>query len=461
MKLSSLLFALLLASTVAAAPAIDQTVFDELAASDRVRVVVMFDLEQPVSLASVGRRAERISAVATTTDDILSQLGDGFELSHRFKLVSAMAGLIDRAALERLESHPLVRSISADVGGSGHLDVAVPLLGMDFLQQSEHPGWDIDGSGIKVVVMDSGIDATHADFTGALVDEACFCANPNGHCCPDGNATQFGTGSAADDHGHGTWVSGHILGRGNVAPVGAAPGADLVAVKVLNSNNSFYSSADITAAFDWIAVNHPDASVVNASLGTNATSMDECGSLDIGWIDAMRDAVRAVNANGTLVIASSGNQGRTGIQVPSCLGEVMAIGATFKQDTDGAFEFSGFGNACTEPQVDPKLDDIACFSNTSTQLELLAPGVFMLTSNLGGGVANGVSGTSFAAPLVAGCAALIRTAHPNLAWNEVRSLMLDSPVQVTDDRTGFVHPRLDCKYATINRLFSDRFQVAQ
>ncbi len=64
---------------------------------------MLFDLEEPVSLASVDQRGERIGAVARTTDEILSRLGDGFELSHRFELVSAMAGLIDRAALQRLD----------------------------------------------------------------------------------------------------------------------------------------------------------------------------------------------------------------------------------------------------------------------------------------------------------------------------------------------------------------------
>ncbi len=455
MKLISFLFALFFASTLAASPVIDQSVFDELATSDRVRVVVMFDLDVPVSLSAIGQRGERRAAVARTTDDILAHLAGGFVLSHRFELVSAIAGKIDRSALERLRTHSQVRSISADVGGSGHLDVAVPLLGMDFIQQSAPPGWDIDGSGIKVVVMDTGIDASHDDFTGALVDEACFCLTAEApHCCPNEAATQFGEGSAADDHGHGTRVSSHILGRGSVAPVGAAPGASLVAVKVLDSNNSFWGMADITAAFDWIAVNHPDARVVNASLGSSVAVNFNCSLSSTAWVVAVRDAVRAVNANGTLVIASSGNQGNAdGIQVPSCLGEVMAIGATWKQDTDGTF----FG--CED--VDPKLDDIACFSNTSPQLELLAPGVLMNSSDLGGGTISGISGTSFAAPLVAGCATLIRAAHPGLTWQEARALMLASPIRVTDDRTDLIHPRLDCRHAIDYLLFGDKFQGVQ
>ena len=441
----------------AAPPQIDQAVYDRLAKQATVPVMVVFELESILALKD-SEQLERSEVIAAVGDSIIAQAGPGFQVTHRYQRVSALAGRIDRHALAQLQSHPDVRLISTDVGGSGHLDVAIPLLGMDVIQQAAPLGLGIDGTGIKVVVMDTGIEAAHEDFDGALLDEACFCANPNGDCCPNGQASQFGTGSAADDHGHGTWVSSHILGRGNIAHVGAAPAASVVAVKVLDANNSFNSTADITAAFDWIAVNHPDADVVNASLGTFFTTDVECGELDSGVIRAMRDAIQAVNANGTVVIASTGNQGLTGIQLPSCLREVIAVGATWKEDTQGSFSFPFFTDACPDSQVDPRLDEVACFSNTSPQLDLLAPGVNMNASGLGNSTINGISGTSFAAPLVAGCAALIRQAYPELAIDDVRRQMTNSNIMVSDDRNDVSRPRLNCERAIQISLFMDRFE---
>jgi subtilisin family serine protease len=440
MKSSCCLLALLWVTAVAASPTIDSAIYSSLAAGKPVRVMVSFDLPVPISHVSLDQRAARLAAVAETTDDVLGHAGPGFQLTHRFQLLTAMAGYLDRRTLNRLASHPQVRSISVD--GGGRLAISSPPLDIDAIQDRMPMHWAIDSSQIKVVVMDSGIDAGHADFAGALVDEGCFCANPKGNCCPNGQPSQFGPGSAADDHGHGTWVSSNILGRGNVAPAGAVPAASLVSIKVLDAKNSLVGSADITAAFDWIAVNHPDANVVNVSLGSMTTSAVECDGLELAWVRAMRDAVQAVTANDTLIIASSGNQGdANGMEVPSCLSDVISVGATWREDAVGSF-FS----YCPSPQVNPRRDEVACFSNSSDHLDILAPGVMMNAAGLGGGTVSGISGTSFAAPVVAGCAALIRAARPDLPWTEVRRLITASPVMVTDARTGRSSPRLDCDH---------------
>ena len=405
-----------------------------------------------IAIADLTRRDERRQIVSDRTDQVLASLGEGFRLTHRFNLVSALAGRLDQRGLDTLRTLDGIVAVGLDQGGSGSLADAIPLLGIDYIQAAPPAGLGFDGTGIKVAVLDSGIDASHPDFSGALQAEACFCANPNsGDCCPNGNATQFGAGAAVDDHNHGTWVTGHIMGQGGVAPVGAAPSASLVAVKVLDANNSFFGAADITAAYDWLAVNHPDVDVVNASLGTNATFATQCDSAE-AWTQAMSQAVAALTANDAVLVASSGNQAITsGIQVPSCLGDVIAVGATWKENQTGNF----FG--CND--VDPVIDDVACFSNHSTELDILAPGVFMTTTQLGGGVSGAVSGTSFAAPLVAGCAALIRQAHPQLSAAQVRQTMVRSNVFVTDDRVGLDYPRLNCRNAIMLELFRDRFQL--
>lgn len=452
MNRSVLLVALFVAASAFASPEIDPALETMLGREGETSVVIVFDLPLSMPVEDLARRDERRQAVSSRADQILASLGEGFRVTHRFNLVSALAGRLDERGLETLRQLEGIKAVGLDQGGSGSLDVAVPLLGMDDIQAAQPAGLGIDGTGIKVAVLDSGIDASHPDFSGALEAEACFCANPNtGDCCPDGNATQFGAGAAADDHNHGTWVTGHIMGQGTVAPIGAAPGASLIAVKVLDSNNSFWGASDVTAAYDWLATNHPDVDVVNASLGTSAMFATQCDTA-AAWTLAMSQAVAALTANDAVVIASTGNQSNTnGIEVPSCLGEVIAVGATWKEDETGTF----FG--CN---VDPNVDDVACFSNHSPELDILAPGVFMTTTQLGGGVSGAVSGTSFASPLVAGCAALIRQAHPHLSAAQVRETMVRSNVRAEDDRVGLFYPRLNCGNAIRLDLFLDRFQPA-
>jgi len=435
---------------LAAEDRVASEVVDELEREGQVRVTVLFDL--PIESASDGnRRAERRRQVNRISDELIAAAGPGFTLMRRFRIVPAVVGVVDRDALSRLERHPSVRAIGTDPGGRGHLDVARPLLGIDTVQASPPAGLGITGEDVKVVVVDSGIDSDNSDFTGALIDEACFCSAGGDGCCPAGGITQLGSGAAEDDHGHGTWVTGHVMSQGNDGPLGAAPDADLVAVKVLDEKNNFCCASDITAAFDWIADQHPDAAVVNASLGTNAMFAGDCSS-ETTWLIPIAAAIAEVTANGTLVVASSGNQqSADGIEAPSCIGDVMAVGATYKEDINGEVN-------CSPPQPFPNVDDVTCFSNVSDEIEIVAPGAFMETTALGGGTATGLAGTSFAAPLVAGCAALIKAARPDADGADLRADLLDSPVRVEDPRVGRTFPRLDC-LAAVQALLRDRFEA--
>lgn len=440
-----------LAGQLAAADRVDSAVRAEINQSGQARVTILFDIAQ-ADIRSVETRAERRQQIRNVGDELIAAAGEGFRLHRRFRLVAGIVGTVDAPALARLERHRAVRAIGADPGGRGHLDVARPLLGIDVVQAAPPAGLGVTGENVKVVVMDSGIDLNNADFTGAVVDEACFCLAGGSGCCPDGNTTQLGAGAAMDDHGHGTWVSGHVLSRGVDGPRGAAPDASLVAVKVLDSNNSFCCASDVTAAYDWIADNHADAAVLNSSLGTSAVFGGEC-SEDTAWLQAMAAAVAEVSLNGTLMTASSGNQESVGsIEAPSCLGDVMAVGATYKEDIGGTVN-------CSTPQPSPSVDEVACFSNVSTELEILAPGAFMDTTALGGGTIVGLAGTSFAAPLVAGCAALIKAARPTASDTEIRADLLARSVQVTDERIGLTFPRLDCLKAVEGLVFRDRFEA--
>ncbi len=354
------------------------------------------------------------SVIADLQQSVLDGLDPaGYTLTHRFKSVPGL-GLRIRSVdvLYQLASNPRVRRIDLDVGGKGGLDDSRPLINAD---QAHNLG--LTGLGKIVAVLDSGIDSDHPNLAGALIDEHCFCYNPAGGRCPNGTSEQAGTGSAEDDHGHGTHVIGIITGDGNTAPKGIAPDSKIVAIKVLDSNNSFYSSSDIVAALDWILNNRPDVDAVNMSLYTYAKFNGVCDDSN-AWTMDLACAIDNLREIGILCIAIAGNDSLIGqITAPGCISSCMAVGASDKKDA------------------------AASFSNSSELVDLFAPGVSIISTAMGGG-STSKTGTSMAAPHVTAAAAILRQKEPSLQSSELETALKTSPVYITDI-AGLTRPRLD------------------
>ena len=364
--------------------------------ADRVRVVVV--TRQP---AHDALRANVISALERASD--VEPWGDG----------PAFAAEIDRDDLDALRADPRVRGVAIDTGGSGGLAQSLPWIGVGLVHSQ-----GIDGRGTTVAVLDSGIDTDHPAFAGRIAGEACFCDNLDGTgCCPSADIVRTGPGSAEDDQGHGTHVSGIVLG--------VAPATNVVAVKVLDSANRFRSFTQIYRALEWIADHRLDVDAINMSLGSDALlTDDECGSTAIAW--GMQPVIERLRARGVLIAASSGNNGVTGrMWLPACMAEVLGVGATF--DTR---------------------DDVATFSNSSPSLDLLAPGVAITSTARGGGMVT-LSGTSMAAPHVAGLIALMKQrAGRAFPSDSIQTILRDNGKPVLDTRNGLTTPRIDA-FATI------------
>lgn len=354
------------------------------------------------------------SVIAELQQSVLDGLDPaGYTLTHRFKSVPGLALRIRSIdVLYQLESNPRVRRIDLDLGGKGGLDDSRPLVNAD---QAHNLG--LTGLGKIVAVLDSGIDSDHPNLAGALIDEHCFCYNPAGGRCPNGTSEQVGAGSAEDDHGHGTHVIGIITGDGNTAPRGIAPDTKIVAIKVLDSNNSFYGMSDITAALDWILNNRPDVDVVNMSLYTYVKFNDVCDDC-YAWTMNLASAINNLRDKGILCISIPGNDSLVGqITAPGCISSCMAIGATDKKDS------------------------AASFSNSSELVDLFAPGVNIISTAKGGG-SKSMTGTSMAAPHVTAAAAILRQKEPSLQPSELESALKTSQVYVTD-AAWLTRPRLD------------------
>jgi subtilisin family serine protease len=334
------------------------------------------------------------------------------------------------------------RSPQRVAAAAGALREALALTGID-----EVHALGFTGAGITVAVLDSGADGSHPDLAGRVAGEACFCGYLN--CCPDGSTEQIGAGSARDGHGHGTHVAAEIASQGAIGASGGAPDANLLAIKVLRDENlALASPADLKAALDWIAAAHPEVDVVNMSLGTDALWADDC---DVVY-SAVADAVAALRATGTLVVAASGNDGSsTEMRAPACIGGALSVGAVWDADVGAQAQY------CLEPATAP--DRIACYTNTSATTDLLAPGGVIEASWVDGGT-RAQTGTSHAAPLVSACIAALKQAAPDASADAIELALEQSGTPLLDARNGRTYPRLDCA-AALRVLRPDLVPVAE
>jgi subtilisin family serine protease len=404
-----------------------------LAASGQARVIVM--LADPVAVSAPS--VQRVPAVARSQESVLAQLSaDQFTLYRRYSHVPALAGTITPAALAVLQKQPNVTAILPDEPTMIHLGDSVPALRADIV----HSTYNLTGAGVRVAVLDTGIDTNHPDLSNDIVAQHCF----TDAGCPPGN-TDEGT-SAEDDHGHGTNVSGVITSTGTVAPVGFAPDAEIVAVKVLKWDGSGWVS-DWIAGMDWVAANQASLNVdiMNMSLGTFALYAGNC---DFSRNDVAAAAAQ-LKALGITVFASSGNQGSAAaMSSPACNGDVVAVGATYDSDMGrepdtGTYQdlFGGSWPACADETT--SLSTITCFTNSNAQLELLAPGAIIESTGIGGGLSY-YRGTSQAAPTAAGVAALVLQAEPSLTPAQLVATLKNSHIyMVTDPKNSLSFPLID------------------
>lgn len=409
----------------------------EIGRSARARVIVVFDVPGPATdVTSALGRAQAADRIANVRAQVLSGLSaDEFETIRSFTHVNAVAGWISAAGLERIANRSAVRRIDLDLGGAANLNQARPLANVDVVQ-----ALGLTGAGVTVAVLDSGYDTNHPDLADDLAGEACFCSViGGGGCCPGGGSTQTGAGSAEDDNGHGTNVSGIITSKGSVAPLGSAPDADIVAIKVLDSGGSFCCSSDVIAGLDWIITNRPDVDAVNMSLGTFATYTGDCDKNGASNM-AFAAAIDTLRSSGVPVFAASGNGGYgTQMQSPACIANSISVGAVWDSNV-GAVSILG----CTD--VTTAADKVTCFSNSNSETDLFAPGAPTTSTGRGGGSST-FYGTSQASPLAAACAALLLEKDPTLTPDEIEMLLESSPTLVTDSTNGLDFPRVDCAHA--------------
>jgi subtilisin family serine protease len=367
-------------------------------------------------LAPVSRLETRIAQVARLVTAVVDGV-DGLETTRRFATIPALAATVrDTATLARLAADDAVARVDLDVGGTGGLASSVPQIGADLRHVEGN-----DGAGTVVAILDTGVDTDHPSLEGRIIHEACFSQESH---CHNGSTEDVGSGAAEDDAGHGTHVSGIAASDGTVGAPGVAPGAELVAIKVLydcSFSGCFDAFSEIVAALDHLITHHDSLNtrVINMSLGTNALFSTSCDATT-AYNMAGSDAVNALRELGVIAVAASMNDGSSGqMASPACLENVVSVAAVTRNGT-----------------VWPN-------ANTNGRTDLAAPGVGITSLGIGGGTRS-ASGTSMAAPHAAGCLALLAQDRAAATPDELVRRLLTSPATVTDSDNGVTMPLLDC-----------------
>jgi thermitase len=264
------------------------------------------------------------------------------------------------------------------------------LYGMDKIDAPE--GWDAAGlgafpatGGVKIGIVDTGIDQTHPDLSGQTV----ACAKSQGLLPIMSGSIQVG--SCTDDNDHGSHVAGTIAAKANngIGVAGVAFNADLVICKALGGPLGTGSTADVANCITWVA--SQGARVISMSLGGGAST-------------TLQQAVANAwnNGNGAVIVAAAGNDGDATLNYPAAYAEVVSVAATDSSDAR------------------------ASFSNANADVEIAAPGVNVLSTVRGGGYAT-LSGTSMATPHVSAVAGVLRQLFPSDSAAAIRS-RLDAAV---------------------------------
>lgn len=333
--------------------------------------------------------------------DLASQLVGAAHGTLRYTYGSALKGFaadLPAHALDALRHNPNVAYVEQDgtveLFGGGTQPAPPAPWGLDRVDQRTLPlsasyTWGTNGAGVHVYIIDTGIRTTHQDFGGRAVWGVNYAKGRD-------------AGGDTDCMGHGTHVAGTVGGT----TYGVAKGVSLHAVKVLDCTGSGRWSG-VIAGIDWVTANAVKPAVANMSLGGD-------------YNQAANDAVAGSVASGITYSLAAGNSSTDACTFsPASEATALTVGASSKDDAR------------------------ASYSNTGSCVDLFAPGSSILSDWIRtDSDAVYLSGTSMAAPHVAGAAALYLETHPTASPAAVASHLLAAATSDRITNVGAGSPNL-------------------
>jgi subtilisin family serine protease len=349
---------LLVTAVALAAAALPAVAVAPAEAGGSARYIVQYSADADVAAEAAAHRSQG--------------MGVGRTFSHALRGAIVTATPAQAAALSRSAR---IASVELDARISISETQQPAPWGLDRVDQRPLPlsgsyTWAASGAGVSAYVVDTGVLASHTEFSGRV--KAGWTAVADG----------LGSG---DCNGHGTHVAGTVAGT----TYGVAKSAAIVPVRVLNCNGSGYNS-DVVAGLDWIVANHAAGTpaVVNMSLGGAASS-----AVDSALQGVINDGVTAVVAAGNSAVDACGSS-------PARLPAALTVAASDSADRQ------------------------ASFSNFGSCVDLYAPGVGITSAYYTSGTATAsMSGTSMASPHTAGVAAVLLSQNPALTPAQVAATL--------------------------------------
>lgn len=353
---------------------IDAKVYSALEKQNKVKVIV--DLKEEVEERNLIFADVLKNVTNEDREEIIKNVGEE-KVKHKFYSENSFSAELTEKEIENLIKNDEIKSIVYDSPVSAFLQDSAEIINATLAWNLQDSGINLTGSGQTICVVDTGINYLHPDLGGCF-GQGCKVVGGWDYVNSDSNPM--------DDNGHGTHVAG--ISAGNNSIRGIAPDANLIAIKILDGSGSG-SMSDLISGIEWCVNNASvyNISVITMSLGCNATSggyKGFCDSVNDGCVSpTLVSAINNAVLHNISVVAATGNHGwNNAISCPACIQNTTAVGATNKDDS-----------------IYPN-------SDISNITDLLAPGA-NINSTYGSGYLI-ASGTSMAAPHVAGAIAILR-----------------------------------------------------
>jgi len=395
---------------------VDKEVEDLLKVNDEVSVIVVleddYDTLNEYSASELNSKdnfQKKKMMVAKQQDKVLSKLNKmvDLKLKSKFTSVNGFSGEITKQGLEKLRKDPNVKKIYPNRPVKAFLNDSKFIVNASKTWSLIYNSTNLTGKKEVICVIDTGVDYTHSDLGNCAST-----SNINdGSCAKVIGGYDFinNDQDPIDDFGHGTHVAG-IVASTNITYRGIAPDANIIAIKSLGSDGTG-STQNVIEGIDWCVTNATlfNITVISMSLGGETLFTGHCDDSDLLTAAAIDTAIAK---NISVIVAAGNDASTTGITTPACIRNSTAVGWLEKDNT------------------------FHSDSNRNNLTDLVAPGSSIVSLNDGGGLET-LSGTSMAAPMVAGAFALMHqyfklTENKVVMPNETQRYLNDTGKLIVD-----------------------------